>query len=133
MIEPDNIVVSKRNLIKIQAELVAPTDITKKEVEEFRQIVLQSEGCAAKRNYAIVTILAYAGLRISECLNIRKSDICLESNQLKVANGKGEYEEYTGLDILADIINRAEDGNIDLFYKTLNEIGVNGFKEYILQ
>lgn len=44
-----------------------------------------------------------------------------------------EYEEYTGLDILADIINRAEDGNIDLFYKALNEIGVNGFKEYILQ
>ena len=31
-----------------------------------------------------------AGLRISECLNLRKSDICLESNQLKVANGKGE-------------------------------------------
>lgn len=90
LIEPDNIVVSKRDLIKIQAELVAPTDITKKEVEEFRQIVLQSEGCAAKRNYAIVTILAYAGLRISECLNIRKSDICLESNQLKVVNGKGE-------------------------------------------
>lgn len=90
LIEPDNIVVSKRDLIKIQAELVAPTDITKKEVEEFRQIVLQSEGCTAKRNYAIVTILAYAGLRISECLNIRKSDICLESNHLKVVNGKGE-------------------------------------------
>lgn len=35
-------------------------------------------------------MLAYAGLRISECLNIRKSDICPESNQLKVANGKGE-------------------------------------------
>lgn len=44
-----------------------------------------------------------------------------------------EYEGYTGLDILVDIINRAEDGNIDLFYKVLNEIGVNGFKEYILQ
>ena len=51
---------------------------------------MQSEGCAAKRNYAIVTILAYAGLRISESLNIRKSDICLESNQLKVTDGKGE-------------------------------------------
>ena len=90
LIEPDNIVVSKRDLIKIQTEMVSPTSITKKEVEEFRQIVLQSEGCGARRNFAIVTILAYAGLRISECLNIRKSDICLESNQLKVANGKGE-------------------------------------------
>lgn len=90
LMEPDNIVVTKRDLIKIQAELVAPTDITKKEVEEFRQIVLQSEGCATKRNYAIVTVLAYAGLRISECLNIRKADICLETNQLKVTDGKGE-------------------------------------------
>lgn len=90
LIEPDNIVVSKKDLIKIQAEMVSPTSITKKEVEEFRQIVLQSEGCAAKRNYAIVTILAYAGLRITECLNLRKSDICLESSELKVTNGKGE-------------------------------------------
>lgn len=90
LIESDNIVVTKRDLIKIQAEMVSPTSITKKEVEEFRQIVLQSEGCAAKRNYAIVTILAYAGLRITECLNLRKSDICLESSELKVTNGKGE-------------------------------------------
>lgn len=44
-----------------------------------------------------------------------------------------EYEEYTGLDILVDIINRAEDVNIDLFYKALEEIGVDGLKEYILQ
>ena len=90
LIEPDNIVVTKRDLIKIQAEMVSPTSITKKEIEEFRQIVLQSEGCAAKRNHAIVTILAYAGLRITECLNLRKSDICLESSELKVTNGKGE-------------------------------------------
>ncbi len=77
-------------IIKIQTEMVSPTTITKKEVEEFRQIVLQSEGCAARRNFAIVTILAYAGLRNSECLNLRKSDICLESNQLKITDGKGE-------------------------------------------
>lgn len=90
LMEPDNIAVSKRDLIKIQAEIVSPTSITKKEVEAFRQIVLSSEGCTARRNFAIVTILAYAGLRISECLNLRKSDICLESNQIKVTNGKGE-------------------------------------------
>lgn len=90
LMEPDNIVVSKKDLIKIQTEMVSPATITKKEVEEFRQIVLQSDGCTARRNFAIVTILAYAGLRISECLNLRKSDICLESSELKVASGKGE-------------------------------------------
>lgn len=90
LMEPDNIVVSKRDLIKLQSEMVNPTNITKKEVEEFRQIVLQSEGCAARRNFTIVTILAYAGLRITECLNLRKTDICLESGELKVTDGKGE-------------------------------------------
>lgn len=90
LIEPDNIVVSKRDLIKVQEEMVSPTTISKKEVEEFRQIVLQTEGCSSRRNFAIVTILAYAGLRITECLNLRKTDICLESSELKVANGKGE-------------------------------------------
>lgn len=90
LMEPDNIVVSKKDLIKIQTEIVSPTSITKKEIEEFRQIVLQSDGCAARRNFAIVTILAYAGLRISEYLSIRKTDICLESSQLKIADGKGE-------------------------------------------
>lgn len=90
LMEPDNIVVSKKDLIKIQTEMVSPATITKKEVEEFRQMVLQSEGCTSRRNFAIVTILAYAGLRITECLNLRKTDICLESSELKVTNGKGE-------------------------------------------
>ena len=90
LMQPEDIVVSKKDLIKIQVEMVSPTSLTKKEVEEFRQIVLQSEGCASRRNFAIVTILAYAGLRITECLNLRKSDICLKSNELKVTSGKGE-------------------------------------------
>ena len=38
LMEPDNIVVSKKDLIKIQAEIVSPTSITKREIEEFRQI-----------------------------------------------------------------------------------------------
>ena len=62
LMQSDNIVISKADLIKVQAEIISPTNITKKEVEEFRQRVLQSEGCSAKRNYAIVTIMAYAGL-----------------------------------------------------------------------
>lgn len=76
------------DLVNVQTRLIAPTNITKKEVEEFRQIILQSEGYTAKRNYAIVTILAYAGLRISECLSIRKADICLELKQLKIMDEK---------------------------------------------
>ena len=58
LMQGDNIVISKADLIKVQTEIISPTNITKKEVEEFRQRILQSEGCSAKRNYAIVTIMA---------------------------------------------------------------------------
>lgn len=92
LLQPDNIVTSKKDYIKVQQNTINPTDITKQDVEEFRQRVLQSEGCGSVRNYAIVTIMAYAGLRISEVLHIKKIDICLEAHQLKVADGKGEKQ-----------------------------------------
>lgn len=44
-----------------------------------------------------------------------------------------EYECCTGKDILAELIGKNDNSNIDLFYKALEEIGVNGFKEFILQ
>lgn len=92
LMQSDNIVISKADLIKVQAEIISPTNITKKEVEEFRQRVLQSEGCSAKRNYAIVTIMAYAGLRISEVLHLKKVDVNTAASQIRVADGKGEKQ-----------------------------------------
>jgi site-specific recombinase XerD len=89
LIQPDDIVVSEKDLIKVQAEIVSPTNITKKEVEEFRQRILQGEGCSAKRNYAIVTIMAYGGLRISEVLSLKKDDVNTVANQIRVMDGKG--------------------------------------------
>ena len=44
-----------------------------------------------------------------------------------------EYECCTCKDILAELIGKNDNSNIDLFYKALEEIGVNGFKEFILQ
>lgn len=92
LMQPDNIVISKADLIKVQVEIISPTNITKKEVEEFRQRVLQSEGCSSKRNYAIVTIMAYAGLRISEVLHLKKVDVNTAASQIRVADGKGEKQ-----------------------------------------
>lgn len=92
LMQADNIVISKADLIRVQSEIISPTNITKKEVEEFRQRILQSEGCSAKRNYAIVTIMAYAGLRISEVLNLKKTDVNTTASQIRVADGKGEKQ-----------------------------------------
>ena len=92
IIQPDEIVISKSDFIRVQENIINPTDITKQDVEMFRQQVLQSEGCGAVRNYAMVTIMAYAGLRISEVLNLKKVDISTQANQLRVSDGKGEKQ-----------------------------------------
>ena len=106
LMQPENIVISKADFIKIQENAINPTDITKKDVEEFRQRILQSEGCGSVRNYAIVTILAYAGLRISEVLKLKKIDVATQANQIRVSDGKGEKQRIVVINSkIVDAIN----------------------------
>ena len=84
----DDIVISKRDLLKVQQEIASPTDIDKTDVERFRQEVLEHEGL---RNYAIVTVLAYGGLRISEALNLKFGDLGIkemENGNLEITKGQ---------------------------------------------
>lgn len=127
LIQPDDIVVSEKDLIKVQAEIVSPTNITKKEVEEFRQRVLQSEGCSAKRNYAIVTIMAYGGLRISEVLSLKKDDVNTSANQIRVADGKGGKQRTVIINskIVSSIREYQKDDRVEseyLFHNSKGEI-----------
>lgn len=61
-------ILSKRDFLKVQQSYANPSTLSKQQVEEFRQRILVERG---KRDYAIVTILAYAGLRISEALDLK--------------------------------------------------------------
>lgn len=82
----ENFVVSKKDMIKIQSKGTSPTEITKKDVEKFRQQLLEQESI---RNYTIVTIMAYSGTRISETLSIKLSDINTTTREI-VIKGKGD-------------------------------------------
>ena len=82
----DSLVLSKKDYIKVQSEVASPAIVSKSDVENFRQQILKYEG---SRNYAIVSILAYGGLRISEVLNLKLSDINLISKEIIVREGKG--------------------------------------------
>ncbi len=79
------IVLKDKDFIKIQKQHINPCTIDKADVEEFRQKILVNE---SKRDYAIVTLLAYTGLRISECLSIKMNDFDLSSKELIIRNGK---------------------------------------------
>lgn len=92
LMQLDNIVISKSDYIKIQENAINPTEITKEDIEAFRQRILQSEGTHALRNYAIVTIMMYTGLRISEVLRLKKTDVSTITGEIRVTDGKGEKQ-----------------------------------------
>ena len=94
------VVLDKQDYLKVQLAYASPSTVSREEVERFRQEILERSGV---RDYAIVTILAYAGLRISECLALRVEDISLYFGD-KVVNAVREY-----------LRNRPKTGNPYLF------------------
>ena len=81
-----DIVLNDNDFIKIQKQHINPCKVNASDIESFRQHILENE---TKRDYAIVTIIIYIGLRISECLNIQMTDFDLNSKEIIVRNGKG--------------------------------------------
>lgn len=80
------IVIQENDFIKIQKQNINPCKVNTIDIEKFRQQILEHE---TKRDYAIVTVILYIGLRISECLDIKMNDFDLNSKEIIVRNGKG--------------------------------------------
>nr|WP_280634079.1 tyrosine-type recombinase/integrase [Tissierella pigra] len=81
-------------MIKIQTSYANPAEINKSDVENFRQRILEA---GDKRLYAIVTLLSYAGLRISEALNVKLEDLSLDAKELIIRKGKGKKQRVVYL------------------------------------
>jgi site-specific recombinase XerD len=81
--------VTKKDLVRIQSAYASPSDLSESEVEAFRQAVLLGSGI---RSHVIVTILAYAGLRISEMLSLEITDIDCVGHEITVNRGKGNKQ-----------------------------------------
>lgn len=87
--------ISKNDLLKAQAAYTKLGELTEKDVETFRQRVLLE---SSKRDHALITIMAYAGLRVSEALHLSLGDVDLVGRQITVNMGKGNKERvvYVG-------------------------------------
>lgn len=83
----NELTISKKDYLKVQQRYASPSTVSREQVEAFRQQVLVGRG---KRDHAIVTVLAYAGLRISEALSLETEDVDLVSREIKVQRGKGD-------------------------------------------
>ncbi len=87
--QQQTIATTNKDLLKVQAAYASPSDLTEKDVEAFRQAVLIGSGV---RDYAIVTILAYAGLRISEATALTLASVDCVGREITVNKGKGNKE-----------------------------------------
>lgn len=83
-----DIVVLHTDFMKVQLQYASPCTVEKRDVEAFRQRLLES---GSKRDYAIVTLYAYSGLRRSECVNLRLEQVDLISKEIRVV-GKGDKQ-----------------------------------------
>jgi integrase/recombinase XerD len=80
-----DMVLSKKDYVKVQQQYASLAKVNEKDVDKFRQLILNSGN---KRNYAIITLMAFGGLRISEALNLKMDDFNLISREI-IVHGKG--------------------------------------------
>ncbi len=85
----DDIAIDNSDKIKVQLQYASPTKVTELEVKHFLQTVLESRNT---RNYALMVLIAYTGMRISEALNIRMDDFDLSGKECVIRNGKGDKQ-----------------------------------------
>lgn len=98
----DSHVITKKDMMKIQQNYASPATVEKKDIEEFRQAVLIHQGV---RDHALVTLLAYSGLRISEALNIKLTDINIKAREVKIMSGKGDKYRVANInDVIANAL-----------------------------
>ena len=85
------IVINDKMLLKVQQAYASPATITEKDVNQLRQACLEQ---GSKRNFALINLLAYCGVRVSEALGIRLADCenIFQTKELIIRNGKGNKQ-----------------------------------------
>ncbi len=78
----------KVDFMKIQVQYANPCTVEKKDVEAFRQRLLEGGN---KRDYAIVTLYTYTGIRRSELVNLELHQVDLVAKEIYVI-GKGDKQ-----------------------------------------
>lgn len=84
-----DLVIYSKDTIKVQQEYANPCVVEKKDVEAFRQKILEA---GDKRLYSLATLISYSGVRITEALSIKLADICFEAKEIIIRKGKGNKQ-----------------------------------------
>ncbi|MBY6838779.1 tyrosine-type recombinase/integrase [Clostridium botulinum] len=110
-------------------EVLVPTD------EEVEKIFNSLDGGSKLyiRNKAILTVLAYSGLRAEECSNLKLIDVDMEDKKIIVKNGKGAKDRILFMNdiIYSNLVEYLEKRNNENEYLWINENGKNLKKDMI--
>jgi len=85
----ENLIILSQDYIKTQQSFSSPTNVSPKEVSNFINKIKDNE---PYRNYAIVYLIANTGLRVSEALNIKLTDLSTLKNGEITIIGKGNKQ-----------------------------------------
>lgn len=83
-------VIRAKDYMKMQAELSNPWDGEDEDVDTLIRSVRESGKRFAVRDYSMIIVMAYAGLRVSETTSLDIDDVLLSDLELYVRNGKGQ-------------------------------------------
>jgi integrase/recombinase XerD len=82
----EGLVVDRNKFISIKPKDVEMVSIDYGDIERFREVVLKNCGT---REYAIITMLAYTGIKLKECLALKfPNDIDLDMEEIVIRYGK---------------------------------------------
>ncbi|OSA95744.1 UNVERIFIED_ORG: hypothetical protein B2H93_04800 [Clostridium botulinum] len=111
-------------------EVLVPTD---EEVEKIFNS-LDSENKLYVRNKAILTVLAYSGLRAEECSNLKLNDIDMKDKKIIVQHGKGAKDRILFMNdiIYNNLTDYLKQRKNDNEYLWINEHG-NDLKKEMIQ
>lgn len=79
-------VLTKKNHLKTQVQYASASKANKQQIEALRQSVLLNKGI---RDYAMITLMAYGSLRVSEACGVQLAYLNLTAGELRVV-GKGD-------------------------------------------
>lgn len=103
-----------------KAERVEYDLLTEQQIETILrgEIPKWSKMSTAKRNRALIILLIESGLRVSELINLKISDLDFEQHTIRVSHGKGDRLRYTTLPDLSEYfikeyLNERFNGNYD--------------------
>ena len=95
-------VVTQDDALAVQKNGINPCKVTQEEIQEFRQNILEDKSRSLNnfetiRNYCIVSILQFCGIRVGECISIGIDDYNLETTELVIRKGKGDKQRIVYL------------------------------------